>query len=86
MVLEPITPALAQELGMPLATQAVVVTRLSGQPLSTFNIPFAVGDVMTKINGQPTATPRAAQGALNTSRRVWEIEFYREGVPKLVKL
>jgi hypothetical protein len=84
--LEPLTPPLAQELDLPLATQGVVITRLSDTPLGGFAGRFEVGDVVIKINGQNTFTPRAAQGALNTSRRAWEFEFYRAGEYRKIQL
>lgn len=86
MLLEPITPALAQELDLPLATQGVVITRLSDTPLGGFAGRFEVGDVVMRINGQKTQTPNAAQGALNTSRRAWEFEFYRAGELRKLQL
>lgn len=86
MQLEPLTPPLAQELDLPLATQGVVITRLSDTPLGGFAGHFEIGDVVIKINGQNTFTPRAAQGALNTSRRAWEFEFFRAGELRKLQL
>jgi S1-C subfamily serine protease len=85
MTLEPMGPALASELGLPLTTVGAVVVTLPAQPLAAFDQRFEVGDVVQLINGQPTATARAAQGALETSRRAWEIRFLRNGKPRLVK-
>jgi hypothetical protein len=64
----------------------VVITRLSDTPLGGFAGHFEIGDVVTKINGQNTFTPRAAQGALNTSRRAWEFEFFRAGELRKLQL
>jgi S1-C subfamily serine protease len=85
VAVEPLSPALANQLGLPLSSQGVAITQLSVNPLSTFSQPFAVGDVLQIINGQPTPSVRAAQGALNTSRTGWEVQFMRAGQVKQVK-
>jgi Do/DeqQ family serine protease len=85
LTVEPLGPALNSELGLPLTTQGVAVLALAAQPLAAFDQRFQPGDIVLQVNGQPTPTVRALQGALATSRRAWEIRFQRNGDLKVVK-
>jgi S1-C subfamily serine protease len=85
LTVEPLGPALNSELGLPLTTQGVVVLALPAQPLAAFDQRFQVGDLILLVNGQPTSSLRALQGALGTSRRAWEIRFQRGEELKVVK-
>ena len=85
--LEPLGPALASELGLPLTTVgAVVVDAPTKQPLAAFQKQFVVGDVVQLVNGQPTHDAGQAQRALDTSRRAWELRFLRDGVLRTISL
>jgi serine protease Do len=85
LMVEPLGPALSSDLNLPLTTQGVAVLALPERPLAAFDQRFAVGDIITHINSQPTASTRALQGALSTSRRAWEVRFLRGGETKLMK-
>ncbi len=85
LTVEPLGPALNSELDLPLITQGVAVLALPARALAAFDQRFMVGDIITQVNGQPTASIRALQGALATSRRAWEVRFLRGGETKLIK-
>ncbi|MCA3244342.1 MAG: trypsin-like peptidase domain-containing protein [Alphaproteobacteria bacterium] len=85
LTVEPLGPALNSELGLPLTTQGVAVLALPQQPLAAFDQRFQPGDIVVQVNGQPTPTVRALQGALATSRRAWEVRFQRGGEVRLIK-
>jgi serine protease Do len=85
--LEPVGPALASEYGLPLTTVgAAVVAAPATQPLAAYTRQFALGDVIQLINGQPVHDAGQAQRALDTSRRAWEMRFWRGGIIRNVTL
>ncbi|NBV54649.1 MAG: hypothetical protein EBR79_02935, partial [Proteobacteria bacterium] len=77
-VLEPLSPALNVELGLPLSTRGTVVVKVPEKaPLVAFNIALQPGDLLLSINGNEIKSPRDAQEALNAERRKWQIRFQR---------
>lgn len=77
-VLEPLSPALNVELGLPLSTRGTVVVKVPEKaPLVAFNLALQPGDLLLSINGNEIKTPRDAQEALNAERRKWQIRFQR---------
>lgn len=79
-MLEPLTPALNVELGLPMSSKGVaVVDAPERPPLAAYDLTFEPGDVLVSINGSSVNTPQDVQGALNSSRKAWEFRFRRNG-------
>jgi serine protease Do len=79
-LLEPLTPALNVELGLPMGSKGVAVVNAPGRaPLAAYDLNFEVGDVLTSINGNTVVTPPEVQSALDSSRKGWEFRFKRNG-------
>jgi S1-C subfamily serine protease len=66
MAVEPLTPALAKELGLSRRTEGIVVRDVNpdGAAASAGLIP---GDVISQVNGQAVKTPGELRSALNQS-------------------
>lgn len=79
-LLEPLTPALNVELGLPMGSKGVAVVNAPERaPLAAYDLNFEVGDILLSINGNTVVTPPEVQGALDSSRKGWEFRFKRNG-------
>lgn len=79
-LLEPLTPALNVELGLPMGFKGVAIVDAPDRPpLAAYDLTFEAGDVLLSINGSPLNTTQDVQAALNSSRKAWEFRFQRKG-------
>ncbi|MFN0116490.1 MAG: trypsin-like peptidase domain-containing protein [Paracoccaceae bacterium] len=79
----PLTPALAERLGLPLSAEGVVVTSVGGRAAQSQLQP---GDVVTRVNGTVIGTPEELDRALRAGGRRWQIEFDRGGQHATIRL
>ncbi len=71
-----LSPAVAEELGLPSFLNGVVAVKVEGGPARRF---FKRGDVVTGLNGVPVDSVTALQQALVTDQGYWRIEIERAG-------
>ncbi len=71
-----LSPAVADELGLPADTQGVAITKLEGGPARRF---FKRGDIVLEINGMAIDSVEALRTALKTDARLWRIAIDRGG-------
>ena len=71
-----LSPAVADELGLPADTQGVAVTKLEAGPRKRF---FKRGDIMLEINGVPIDSVESAEDRRRQRARVWRIAVKRGG-------
>lgn len=76
-----LSPAVADELGLPASTRGVVVTKLEGGPAQRF---FKRGDIVLEVNGKAVATVDDLSAAVAEPSRVWRIALDRGG--RILKL
>jgi Do/DeqQ family serine protease len=71
-----VSPAVADELGLPADTQGVAVTKIQGGPAQRF---FKRGDIVLEINGTAIDTVETLREALTVDARQWRIAVNRGG-------
>lgn len=76
-----LSPAVADELGLPASTQGVVITKLEGGPARRF---FRRGDIVLEINGTVIDSVEALRTVLDSDARIWRIAIDRGG--RIVKI
>ena len=85
--LEPLSPALNVEIGLPLSARGVAIVQAPDRPpLNAFKLTLLPGDVLTTINNIPVSTPQDVQVALASSRSSWDITYRRNGRTQQVHL
>lgn len=76
-----LSPAVADELGLPAETEGVVIAKVEKGPALRF---FKRGDIVLEVNGEKIDTVDALSAALAEDRRLWRIAVSRGG--RVVKL
>ena len=76
-----LSPAVADELGLPADTEGVVIAKIEKGPAQRF---FKRGDIVLEINGEKIDSVDALSAALAEDRRLWRIAVNRGG--RVVKL
>jgi len=76
-----LSPAVADEMGLPASTQGVVITKLEGGPARRF---FKKGDIVLEINGTVIDSVEALRTVLQSDSRMWRIAIDRGG--RIVKI
>ena len=76
-----LSPAVADELGLPASTQGVVITKLEGGPARRF---FRKGDIVLEINGTAIDSVEVLKTVLERDSRLWRIAIDRGG--RIVKI
>ncbi len=76
-------PALIERLGLPLASEGVVVTEVAGPSRRTRLRP---GDLLIAVNGTRIETPADLTAVVERPARVWQIEFLSGGKRAIVRL
>lgn len=76
-----LSPAVADELGLPAGTQGVVIAKIAKGPAQRF---FKRGDIVLEINGAKIDSVDALAAALEEDRKLWRIAVNRGG--RVVKL
>lgn len=76
---EPLSPALNVEIGLPMSSRGIALVALSDRPLAGFKHPLQPGDVLLAINGIPLHNAAEVQGALDSDRKTWRIRYLRDG-------
>jgi Do/DeqQ family serine protease len=71
-----LSPAVADEMGLPASTQGVVITKLEGGPARRF---FKKGDIVLEINGTVIDSVEALRTVLQSDSRMWRIAIDRGG-------
>ena len=71
-----VSPAVADELGLPADTQGVAVTKIEGGPAQRF---FKRGDIVLEINGTAIDTVETLREVLTGDARLWRIAVNRGG-------
>jgi len=71
-----LSPAVADELGLPADTKGVAITRLKGGPAQRF---FKRGDIVLEVNGMTIDSVEALQAAVAENPRLWRIAVNRNG-------
>jgi Do/DeqQ family serine protease len=79
----PMTPALAERMGLPIGAEGVVVTSVGGPAAQTQLQP---GDVVTRVNGADIRSPGDLDAALRAGDGRWRIEFDRGGQHAMIRL
>jgi serine protease Do len=76
-----LSPAVADELGMPANTEGVAIVKLEGGPARRF---FKRGDIVLEINGVMIDSVDALRKVLESDARLWRIAIDRGG--RIMKL
>ena len=76
-------PALIDRLGLPLSSEGVVVTEVSGRARRTGLRP---GDVLLAVNGQALSAPSDLADVAARPGRSWVMEFVRDGRRGVIRL
>ncbi len=76
-----LSPAVADELGLPAQTQGVAITKLEGGPAQRF---FKKGDIVLEVNGVVIDSVEALRTVLAEDSRIWRIAVDRGG--RILKL
>jgi serine protease Do len=76
---EPLTPGLCVELGLPTNRQGVALVELPANPVGRFVLDLKKGDILVSVNGVPVREPRDVQSGLNSDRKVWSLKYIRDG-------
>ena len=76
-----LSPAVADEMGLPASTQGVVITKLEGGPARRF---FKKGDIVLEINGKVIDSVESLRTVLESDARMWRIAIDRGG--RIVKI
>jgi S1-C subfamily serine protease len=71
-----LSPAVADELGLPATTQGVAITKLDGGPARRF---FKRGDILLEVNGVAIENVEALRVVLQSDARLWRIAIDRGG-------
>jgi S1-C subfamily serine protease len=71
-----LSPAVADELGLPASTQGVAITKLEGGPARRF---FKRGDIVLEVNGVAIENVEALRTVLESDARLWRIAIDRGG-------
>jgi Do/DeqQ family serine protease len=71
-----LSPAVADELGLPATTQGVAITKLDGGPARRF---FKRGDILLEVNGVAIENVEALRTVLQSDARLWRIAIDRGG-------
>ena len=71
-----LSPAVADELGLPAGSKGVAVLRIAGGPAKRF---FRPGDVILEINGNPIDTVQTLTSLIKTNDGLWRIAISRGG-------
>jgi Do/DeqQ family serine protease len=71
-----LSPAVADELGLPANTQGVAITKLEGGPARRF---FKRGDIVLEVNGVAIENVEALRAVLESDARLWRIAIDRGG-------
>jgi len=73
---ETINPAVISDLGLPLASEGVVVTAVADLAA---RIGLRPGDILLRINGVPVPDTAALDRAARDTARTWQIDYIRDG-------
>ena len=76
-----LSPAVADELGLPANTEGVAIVKLEGGPARRF---FKRGDIVVEINGVMIDSVEALRTVLESDARLWRIAIDRGG--RIMKL
>ena len=76
-----VSPAVADELGLPADTQGVAITKIEGGPALRF---FKPGDIVVDVNGVAITDVGVLREALAAETRLWRIAIDRGG--RIMKL
>jgi len=76
-----LSPAVADELGLPANTEGVAIVKLEGGPARRF---FKRGDIVVEINGVMINSVEALRTVLESDARLWRIAIDRGG--RIMKL
>ena len=76
MVVANLSPAVAEELGVPSSLSGVVALDIKNGPAKRF---FRKGDILLEINGVSIASVDDLQRAVSTDENYWEIQINRGG-------
>jgi Do/DeqQ family serine protease len=71
-----LSPAVAEELGLPPDTRGVAVTRIEGGPAQRF---FKRGDIVLEVNGKSIETVDDLSAVMEKGSRLWRIAVERGG-------
>jgi S1-C subfamily serine protease len=69
-----LSPAVADELGLPVGLEGVVATNVKDMPAARF---FRKGDILVNVNGVQIDTVATLLAALNQGSDYWDIEILR---------
>ena len=76
-----LSPAVADELGLPADTKGVAITKIEGGPAQRF---FKPGDIVVEVNGVAIDNVDMLTRALDSDARLWRIAIDRGG--RIMKL
>ncbi|WP_137391469.1 DegQ family serine endoprotease [Rhodoligotrophos defluvii] len=77
LVVANLSPAVAEELGVPSAREGVVVVDLARGPARQLG--FRPGDILVEVNGRKLGSVKDAVAATQRSARMWEVVVNRKG-------
>ena len=83
LVVANLSPAVADELGLPADSTGVVAVDIKDGPAQQF---FRKGDIILDVNGQKIDTTETLRNALQQSTRRWMISFMRDGRKAYLRL
>ncbi len=83
LVVANLSPAVADELGLPADSTGVVAVDVKDGPAQQF---FRKGDIILDVNGQKIDTTETLRSALQQSSRRWMISFMRGGRKAYLRL
>jgi S1-C subfamily serine protease len=76
MVVANLSPAVAEELGVPSSLSGVIALEIQGGPAKRF---FRKGDILLEVNGVSIASVDDLQRAVAVDESYWEFQINRGG-------
>lgn len=83
LVVANLSPAVADEVGLPADSMGVVAMDVQAGPAQQF---FRKGDIILEVNGQAIDNIETLRGALQQATRRWQIAFMRNGRKAYLRL